>query len=120
MIVLLNLIRKYWIFNTLLILTSITILSLYPLATLPPVPGMDKTHHIVAYAGLMLPLALTKIKSWQLLWITVFFIIYSGGIELIQPYVNRYGEFEDLLANCVGLGCGWLIAKIVNRFFPTN
>lgn len=120
MITLLNLIRKYWIFNTLLVLTSITVLSLTPLASLPPAPGTDKTHHIVAYAGLMLPLALTKIKSRQLLGITIFFIIYSGGIELIQPYVNRYGEFEDLVANCVGLGCGWLIAQIVNRFFPNN
>ena len=68
----------------------------------------------------MLPLALTKTKSWQLLWITVGLIIYSGGIELIQPYVNRYGEFADLLANCIGLFCGWLIAQVANRFFPAN
>ncbi|MEM8721917.1 MAG: VanZ family protein [Cyanobacteria bacterium P01_G01_bin.39] len=120
MTILINLIRKYWIFNTLLILTGITVLSLSPLDNLPPVPGQDKTHHLIAYAALILPIALKKTTSWYLLGIAVLFIIYSGAIELIQPYINRYGEFEDLLANCVGLVCGWLIAQLINRLFPAN
>ncbi|MEM9508671.1 MAG: VanZ family protein [Cyanobacteria bacterium P01_E01_bin.35] len=120
MIALLNLIRKYWISTTLFILTIITVLSLWPLANLPPVPGTDKTHHLIAYAGLMLPLAISEPKSLRLLVISLFFVGYSGVIEILQPYINRYGEFQDLLANCAGLGCGWLIAQIINRFFPTN
>ena len=112
-IALLSLIKKYWTFITLLILTVITIFSLTPLATLPPAPGTDKTHHFVAYATLMLPTALRKPKHLPL--ISLFFLGWSGAIELIQPYVNRYGELQDLAANAGGLICGWLIAKVLQR-----
>ncbi|MEN9518168.1 MAG: hypothetical protein RLZZ381_756 [Cyanobacteriota bacterium] len=111
--ILLTSIKKYWIFSTLFILTLITIFSLRPLATLPPVPGTDKTHHFIAYATLMLPTALKKPKYW--LAITLVFIIWSGAIELLQPYVNRYCDFEDLLANTGGLVCGFMIAEILNK-----
>jgi VanZ family protein len=116
--ILLTLIKKYWIFSTLFILTLITILSLWPLPTLPPVPGTDKTHHLIAYATLMLPTALRKPKYW--LAIALFFIACSGAIELLQPYVNRYCEFKDLLANIAGLVCGFIIAKILKRLFSLD
>jgi VanZ family protein len=116
--ILLTSIKKYWIFSTLFILTLITILSLWPLPTLPPVPGTDKTHHFIAYATLMLPTALRKPKYW--LAIALFFIACSGAIELLQPYVNRYCEFKDLLANIAGLVCGFIIAKILKRLFSLD
>jgi VanZ family protein len=104
-------IKKYWVFSSAFILTLITILSLWPLATLPPVPGTDKAHHFIAYATLMLPLALRKPKHW--VFIVLLFIACSGGIELIQPYVNRYCDLKDLLANIAGLTCGLIIAEIL-------
>ncbi|PSB12266.1 hypothetical protein C7B62_02295 [Pleurocapsa sp. CCALA 161] len=116
--ILLTWIKKYWIFCTLFILTLITILSLRPLETLPPVPGTDKIHHFVAYATLMLPTALKKPKYW--LVITLLFIACSGLIELIQPYVNRYCEVKDLLANTAGLACGLIIAEILKRLFSLD
>jgi VanZ family protein len=115
---LLILIKKYWIFSSIFILTLITILSLRPLATLPPVPGTDKTHHFIAYATLMLPLALSKPKNW--VFIVLLFIACSGAIELIQPYVNRYCEFKDLLANIAGLICGLIIAEVLKRIFALD
>ncbi|MGF1589268.1 MAG: VanZ family protein [Pleurocapsa sp.] len=118
MIELLALIKKYWIFTTLFILTIITVLSLWPLASLPPLPGTDKAHHFVAYAALMFPTALRKPNYWPI--ITLFFIGWSGAIELIQPSVNRYGEFEDLAANVGGLGCGFLAAKIIEWLMPVK
>lgn len=118
MTTLLALIRKYWISITLFILTMITILSLRPLQTLPVVPGSDKTHHFIAYATLMFPTALRKPKHWQI--IVLFFIGWSGAIELIQPYVNRYGELQDLAANIIGLVCGFLLVQIVNWLFLVN
>lgn len=118
MILILALIRKYWIFLTLFTLTSITVLSLYPLEKFPSVPGEDKTHHFIAYATLMFPTALKKPK--QRILITLFFIGYSGVIEIIQPYINRYGELQDLMANVAGLGCGFLLAQSVDWFFPLN
>ena len=98
---------------TLFILTVITILSLTPLKELPPVPGSDKTHHLIAYAALMFPTAMKKPKYWRA--IALGFIAWSGAIELLQPYVNRYGEWQDLLANITGLILGYLIAMLVGR-----
>lgn len=116
MIWLLTFIRLYWLAITLLSLTSITLLSLYPLDSLPSVPGSDKTHHFIAYGLLMFPAALRKPNHW--LFIAVFFVFWSGGIELIQPYVNRYGEWLDMMANTAGIGCGILMAKIIMHLCP--
>lgn len=116
--ILLTFVRRYWIFSTLFILTLITILSLRPLQTLPPVPGTDKIHHFAAYATLMLPIALRKPKYWQL--VALVFIACSGAIELIQPFVNRYCDLEDLLANIAGLACGLIIAEIGKRLFSLD
>ena len=118
MIKLLTLIRKNWIIFTLFILIVITILSLSPLDELPSVPGTDKAHHLIAYAILMLPTALRKPNRWVLFGL--FFIAYSGAIELLQPYVNRYGEWNDMLANTAGIICGLFIAEIVNFLFPVK
>lgn len=118
MITPLNFIRKYWISSTLFVLTAITFLSLRPLDRLPPVPGSDKVHHFIAYALLMLPTALRKPD--YLLGIGLFFIGWSGAIELLQPYVNRHREFQDLLANTMGLGCGFLTVKLIAWLFPVK
>ena len=89
-----------------------TFLSLWPLQQLPSVPGTEKTHHLVAYALLMFPAALRKPKNWVL--IGLLFIAYSGLIELIQPYVNRYGEWLDMLANVTGVVCGAIVAGLIS------
>ena len=112
----LTLIQKNWIAFTLLSLATITASSLWPVDKLPLVPGSDKLHHGIAYAVLMLPVALRKPDRWILYGL--FFIAYSGGIELVQPYVNRYGEWLDLLANTAGVVCGFVIAELVLFVFP--
>lgn len=108
-----NSITTHWVSLTLVILTTIIVLSLTPLDQLPPAPGSDKTHHFIAYTTLMFPTALRQPKHWLML--TCGFICLSGAIELIQPYVNRYGEWLDMLANLTGLCCGWLLATLVRQ-----
>ncbi|CAK8714966.1 VanZ-like domain-containing protein [Candidatus Electrothrix laxa] len=107
-------IRTYWLACTAVILAAITALSLWTPETLPPVPGGDKIHHLIAYALLIFPVALRRPKGWQ--FIVVMFIGYSGLIELIQPFVNRYGEWLDLAANTTGLFCGVLIAEAMRQW----
>lgn len=107
-----KLIKQFWLPITLLIMTAIAVLSLWPAGSLPKVPGSDKTHHFISYAALIFPAALKRPKHW--LWITIGFAVFSGAIELIQPYVNRYGEWLDLAANITGLVCGIVLANIVN------
>jgi len=103
-------IRRHWLPISGMLLAAITALSLTPLEELPPVPGGDKLHHAIAYAALMFPAALKRLRH---LWaIFLFYLTWSGGIELIQPYVNRYGEWGDLAANASGLILGWLISSL--------
>ena len=118
MLKLFNFIKTKWIVITISTLAAITVLSIWPLEKLPLVPGTDKAHHIIAYAILMFPTALNKPKTWKL--IGLFFIAYSGVIELLQPYVNRHGEWSDMAANTTGIICGLLLAEIVIYFFPAN
>jgi len=111
----LNLVRLHYVQLSALILAAITILSLWPLATLPKVPGGDKIHHYIAYAALMLPVGLRRPNHWP--WIVLFFFGWSGCIELIQPYVHRYGEWGDLAANGAGLMTGLIIALLFVRLY---
>ncbi|GAL04236.1 hypothetical protein JCM19237_2387 [Photobacterium aphoticum] len=107
---LIRLLQRYWLAITLLILLAITVLSLSPMAQLPAVPGTDKTHHFIAYAALMFPAAFVRPRYWFAL--AGGFWLWSGAIELIQPYVNRYGEWLDMAANGGGIVCGIVLAII--------
>jgi VanZ family protein len=113
-----NIIKAHWVASTAAILVTITLLSLLPLAQLPPAPGTDKIHHLIAYALLMLPTALRKPDRWVLLGL--LFVAYSGAIELLQPYVNRYGEWMDMLANTVGIACGVIAAVLIDFLTPSK
>ncbi len=101
-----------------LILTVILIASLWPADQLPEIIGSDKAHHFISYALLMIPTVLASPKRWA--WFGLFFIGVSGGIEIIQPFVNRYGEWLDLLANGLGLAVGVLIAKSLLRAYTVT
>ncbi len=112
MLPLLHLIRTNWLACTALTLAAITVLSLRPV-TVPDVPGGDKTLHLLAFAALMFPAGLRRPKRMAAIFF--FFFLYSGAIELIQPYVNRCGEWLDLAANTLGLICGLLLAEVLRR-----
>jgi len=110
-----NLIKKHWILLSLLFWIFVSIISLVPLPELPELPGNDKTGHLVAYAVLALPVSIALPKKWY--WILLFFLFWSGVIELIQPYVNRHGEWLDFAANGVGISLGLMVGRIANRLF---
>lgn len=111
-------INRHWLVSTLLIFFSIGLLSLIPLEELPPAPGSDKLHHLIAYAALAFPVALRRPPYWWLMLLG--FLLYSGLIELIQPYVNRYGEWLDMLANSLGILAGLALARLLSYCFPVS
>jgi len=111
---LLSLISRFWLPISIAQLALITGLSLWPLEHLPDVPGGDKLHHYIAYAALMFPVALQRPRGW--LMIALLFLLWSGAIELIQPLVNRYGEWLDLAANATGLISGAVAAMPLHRW----
>ena len=111
-------IQEHWKLETIFLLLVIAFLSLYPLPKLPEFPGTDKTHHLVAYFLLALPSGLKKPNKWVLF--IFLFIIFGGVIEIIQPYVNRYGEWLDFLANTIGVILGFFLGVVLNNKFLTN
>ena len=110
--------QQNWKPVTIFLLLVIAFLSLYPLPKLPGVPGTDKTHHLFAYFLLALPSGLKKPNKWVLF--IFLFIIFGGVIEIIQPYVNRYGEWLDFFANTIGVISGFFVGVILNNKFLTS
>ena len=96
-----------------MVLALISVASLIPLPNLPEIPGNDKTHHIVSYGVVALPISIIRPRFW--LVFLLFVIIWSGAIELIQPFVNRYAEWLDLLANLAGVMIGLMAGSLINR-----
>jgi VanZ family protein len=108
-----------WKIYTSLIFIIITFLSLFPLKEEQIlVPGGDKLHHLIAYSTLTVCVGLRKPSNYFLL--IIFFSAYSGLIEIIQPYVNRFGEIEDFLFNNLGILIGLTLGVIINKTFKKN
>lgn len=118
LITLLAFLKAHALLCSLAVLVAITVLSLTPLPKLPEVPGTDKLHHFIAYAALIFPVAFAQLR--QRIWLGFGFFVWSGAIELIQPMVNRYGEWLDLAANGLGLLLGYAVALLFRRWRVLN
>lgn len=107
-----RLVKRYWIALSVFNIFLVSALSLTPLEHLPVAPGSDKLHHFIAYACVIFPCALVRPKYWTAAVLLV--IAWGGVIELIQPFVNRYGEWLDVAANTLGIFIGILSATLTN------
>ena len=107
-----------WKIYTSLVFIIITFLSLYPLKEQPSIPGSDKIHHLIAYAALSIGVGLRRPSNYLL--IIVFFSFYSGLIEIVQPYVNRFREIEDFLFNNLGIFIGLTLGIVINKILNKN
>ncbi len=106
--------RKWWLPISVILLIAITLASLLPVPAVGP-PNSDKLVHLVSYAVLMFPAAYAANK--QPLYYALFYLVWSGGIELIQPAVNRSAEWQDLFANSIGLMIGLMLGRFARRYF---
>lgn len=91
----------------------ISIATLTPMDELPPVPGTDKLHHILGFAGWSFLCVFGSRKRF--FWMALFIFFWGGAIEMIQPYVNRHREFADFVADGVGVLCVLLPAILITR-----
>jgi 1,4-dihydroxy-2-naphthoate octaprenyltransferase len=95
-------------------LVCVLVGTLTPADRMPAVPGGDKLHHFVAF-GVLCFLACLKPRTARVQWALVAGAIAVGGaIELIQPYVNRWGDWADFYANSGGALLGWALARLAN------
>jgi len=98
--------------------TSLALVIAY--LTLTPMPnlslaGSDKTHHLIAFATLTMPAAALYRRA--LAWLFPSAIVFGGLIEVLQPYVNRHGEWADFIADALGAILGVILGLILRRLF---
>ena len=103
---------------TIIVTLILTVAMLWPLEAPPPAPeGSDKLVHFIAFAALAFPLARTG--RFGLLPVFLAASAYGGAIELIQPSFNRSADFNDWVADVVGvalgIGCGLLYRRLRRR-----
>lgn len=92
---------------TLPIAVVIAIATLMPAGIAASAPGSDKLHHLLAFAALVFPAAVIRIR-WTLPAI-VLAVLYGWLIELIQPNFGRAYDLADLRADALGAALGGLI-----------
>ena len=118
MVTLLRFVDSHWRTMTALLFIVVTTLSLLPKDVPPPAPGSDKLHHLIAYAALMFPAAYVRPPHW--IGYVVFFALWSGLIEIVQPFVNRHSEWTDFIANGAGIAIGIAFAMVLRRWVVRN
>ena len=84
--------------------------TLTPLPQAIDVPGADKWHHFLAFAALTYPLTVASRQCWLL--IISFGLAFGASIEIIQPYVNRFGDIADFTADAFGVLIGFMFGVI--------
>ncbi len=98
---------------TLALALSIAVLTLMRVPVPAGVGGSDKTHHLLGFAALALPISAVR-PRW-IVGLAVVLAAYGGAIELIQPFVGRSRELADWLADLKGIAVGALAGLLANR-----
>jgi VanZ family protein len=99
---------------TLAVTLTLTVAMLWPLEAPPPAPeGSDKLVHLIAFAALAFPLARTG--RFGLLPVFIGASAFGGIIELIQPSFNRSADFNDWVADVVGVIIGIGLGLLYRR-----
>ena len=102
------------IFLTIIFTIVICCGTLTPLPKSLDVPGSDKWHHFVAFSFLVYPLTVANKKCW--IPIILFGLFFGALIELVQPYLNRFGDIQDFQADAIGVLIGFALGVIVYSF----
>ena len=107
--------RKYLdIPLTIIVTLKLSVAMLWPLEEPPPAPeGSDKLVHLIAFAVLAFPLARTG--RYGLLPVFIGASAFGGAIELIQPNFNRSADFNDWVADIVGVILGIGLGLLYRR-----
>ena len=106
--------QKIALFTTLCIPVVIAVTTLTPGAGKLAPQGADKLLHTADFALLVMPMLMVRLKTG--LVIAPLARLFGAAIELIQPYVNRFGDFSDFWADFVGVLIGVNLAILLNPF----
>jgi hypothetical protein len=110
----LQVLKLFDIYLTIVLALIILIGMLAPLSPVTTAPaGTDKIIHIVAFAALAFPLALTK--RIGLFPLFIFTSLFGGFTEVIQSSYGRNTDINDWFSNIFGIAFGFGIANVCSR-----
>ena len=95
---------------------AIVWLSLIPSPPTIELAQGDKLGHFLAYGILMFWFCQLYAEARTRLWYALGFAALGVGLEFAQRALG-YRSFElfDMAANTIGIGLGWVAAKLVDR-----
>lgn len=107
----------WWRRLTLLLTLLVLYLALSPSPPRQIDTGWDKSNHALAFAALMFSGYFGYVSSRGRLWrLWLALLALGAAIEVMQLYVpNRSGDWQDLVADAVGLLLGCLLALALSR-----
>lgn len=97
---------------------GISLATLLPAEQLPSAPGSDKLHHVIGFATWTIMVAAGNFKTFS--YLCVFIWLWGGAIELIQPHVNRYGEWADFAGDSLGVLIVFIVVFCLRKFQLIN
>ena len=102
---------RVWLVMGWLLVVGVTIASLVPVHSLPPVDVSDKFEHTLAYAALTLWFAGIYPRSRYLRVVMGLFVL-GVAIEFAQGAMNlgRQRDYHDVIANSSGIALGVVVA----------
>ena len=107
----LQVLRFFDIYLTIVLASTILIGMLAPISEVSTAPaGTDKIIHILAFAAMVSPLALTR--RIGLFRLFIFATLFGGMIEILQPSFGRNADIIDWLADIFGISCGIGITRL--------
>ena len=91
--------------------------SVLPVARLPGDPG-NYLGHFSAYSLAMV--ALVGVVRLRASVTALALVLLGIGIEFLQPLFDRENHWQDMLANSIGVGIGWLTIVVWNGRQPAD
>lgn len=96
---------------TLLMASAVLVIALAPSAAESTAYGSDKVRHALAFAALVLPIAL--LASPLLRWSVPGLVLFGALIEVLQPWFGRDRSLYDLCADVIGIILGLLVWRAI-------
>ncbi len=109
--------RPAWLVLLVLLLAIISWLAFGSASPTPNLPGWDKVNHLLAFLVLGTVASFAHAPGWRRTMVTASgLLLYGGFIEIVQAQLpHRHGDWDDLVADVVGLLCGLLLAAGLRR-----
>ena len=102
---------------------GLTGLALSPAPYLPPLDifnWWDKAQHTIGYGTLMVT-ALSAYPNTSKIWLAALLGLHGCLIEVLQYFSGyRYGDWQDALADGVGVLLGFAIGTLLKKLFTKH